>query len=84
MVGSGNVVVSYTYDAWGNILDTSGILASTLGKLNPLRYRGYVYDQETKLYYLQSRYYNPNTGRFMNADILVSTGQGLLGNNMFA
>ena len=44
----------------------------------------YVYDTETQLYYLQSRYYNPKIGRFMNADVLVSTGQGLLGNNMFA
>ena len=44
----------------------------------------YVYDAETGLYYLQSRYYNPTIGRFINADALVSTGQGLLGNNMFA
>ena len=44
----------------------------------------YVYDTESSLYYLQSRYYNANVGRFINADILVSTGQGLLGNNMFA
>ena len=43
----------------------------------------YVYDTETQLYYLQSRYYNPTIGRFLNADALVSTGQGLLGNNMF-
>ena len=51
---------------------------------HPLRYRGYVYDDETNLYYLQSRYYDPEMGRFINADALVSTGQGLLGNNMFA
>ena len=80
----GNAVVQYTYDAWGNILTTTGTLAETLGTLNPLTYRGYVYDQETQLYYLQSRYYNPTVGRFINADALVSTGQGLLGNNMFA
>ena len=60
------------------------MMASTLGSLNPLRYRGYVYDQETGLYYLQSRYYNPEIGRFINADGFTSTGQGLLGNNMFA
>ena len=59
-------------------------MASTLGTLNPLRYRGYVYDTETGLYYLQSRYYNPTRGRFLNADAFTSTGQGLLGNNMFA
>ena len=51
---------------------------------NPFRYRGYYYDTETGLYYLQSRYYNPQWGRFLNADGLVSTGQGLLGYNMYA
>ena len=81
---SGTAVVQYTYDAWGKILTTTGSMASTLGVHNPLRYRGYVYDTETTLYYLQSRYYNPELGRFINADALVSTGQGLLGNNMFA
>ena len=80
----GAVVVEYTYDAWGNILTVTGSLASTLGKLNPLTYRGYVYDWETGLYYLQSRYYNPEWGRFINADGYTSTGQGILGNNMFA
>jgi len=45
--------------------------------------RSYVYDTETHLYYLQSRYYDPEMGRFISADGLVSTGQGLLGNNMF-
>ena len=81
---SGQVVVQYTYDAWGNPLSTTGSLASTIGTLNPIRYRGYVYDTETGLYYLQSRYYDPELGRFINADAFVSTGQGLLGNNMFA
>jgi RHS repeat-associated protein len=59
-------------------------MATTLGALNPLRYRGYVYDTETGFYYLQSRYYDPQIGRFLNADAFTSTGQGLLGNNMFA
>ena len=81
---NGNTVVTYTYDAWGNVLSVGGSLASTLGAQNPFRYRGYVYDTETKLYYLQSRYYNPEMGRFISADALVSTGQGILGNNMFA
>ena len=81
---SGTQVVAYTYDAWGNPLSTTGTMADTLGKLNPFRYRGYVYDTETGLYYLQSRYYNPETGRFINADGYVSTGQGIVGNNMFA
>ena len=81
---SGTVVVEYTYDAWGRLLTTTGSMASTLGEINPLRYRGYVYDTETGLYYLQSRYYNPAIGRFINADSYAATGQGLLGNNMFA
>ena len=81
---SGTAVVNYTYDAWGNPLAVTGTHATTLGTLNPLRYRGYVYDTETGFYYLQSRYYDPQIGRFLNADAYVSTGQGLLGNNMFA
>jgi len=80
---TGNIVVSYTYDAWGKPLSTTGMMASTLGTLNPLRYRGYVYDTETGLYYLQSRYYNPEIGRFINADGFTSTGQGFVGNTMF-
>jgi len=59
-------------------------LASTVGVKNPYRYRGYRYDTETGLYYLQSRYYDPGAKRFVNADGYVSTGQGVLGNNMFA
>lgn len=81
---SGEQVVGYTYDAWGKLLTTTGSMASTLGLYNPLRYRGYVYDRETSLYYLQSRYYNPTWGRFINADAYASTGQGILGYNMFA
>ena len=77
-------VMSYIYDAWGNQLSTYGSMEPTLGRKNPLRYRGYVYDTETGLYYLNSRYYNPTWGRFINADGFVSTGQGISGNNMFA
>ena len=77
---SGNVVASYEYDPYGKILSSTGSLAT----VNPLRYRGYVYDQETGFYYLQSRYYDPAIGRFLNADSYASTGQGIIGNNMFA
>ena len=59
-------------------------MASTLGTLNPFRYHGYVYDEETGLYYLQSRYYDPTTGRFVSADVMLSTGQGVLGHNCYA
>ena len=78
-------VVSYTYDAWGNVLSVTGTMADTLGAANPLRYRGYIYDSETKLYYLQSRYYNPSWGRFINADGYVSTDTAaVLSSNVFA
>jgi len=72
-------VATYEYDAWGNV-SSSGRLA----EINPLRYRGYYYDNETGFYYLQSRYYDPVNRRFINADSLASTGQGSLGTNMFA
>ena len=81
---AGTQVVAYTYDAWGKLLSTTGGMANTLGKHNPIRYHGYIYDTESGLYYLGSRYYNPETGRFINADGYASTGQGILGDNTFA
>lgn len=82
--GNGNTVVEYVYDSWGKKLSTTGTLAATLGANQPFRYRGYVYDEETGWYYLQSRYYDPTTGRFISADVYLSTGQGVLGHNAFA
>ena len=80
---AGTEVASYVYDAWGNIKDTKG--EPTVRELNPIRYRGYVYDTETSLYYLQSRYYDPFTGRFLNADIYCDTNTGTpLSTNMFS
>ncbi|MBE7066704.1 MAG: RHS repeat-associated core domain-containing protein [Ruminococcaceae bacterium] len=85
-----NIVVKYTYDTWGkvlNVTDASGTLITDtthIGHRNPIRYRGYYYDIETRLYYLQSRYYDPYLGRFISADTYISTGQGILGHNMFA
>ena len=76
-------VVTYTYDAWSNTT-VEGAQASTVGVINSFRYRGYYYDNETCLYYLQSRYYNSGWGRFVNADRYISTGFGSLGYNMFA
>jgi len=81
---NGNVYASYSYNAWGVPTSSSDSSSHMIEVLNPLRYRGYVYDQETGLYYLQSRYYNPRTGRFLNADKYASTGQGILGNNAYA
>ena len=79
---TGTKVVEYKYDAWGRctiVKDINGI-----SEINPIRYRSYYYDTETDLYYLNCRYYDPETGRFINADVYVSTGQGIFGNNMFA
>ena len=67
-------MVSYSYDAWGKPISKTGTLATTLGKLNPFRYRGYIFDEETGLYYLRSRYYNPNLCRFINADDVEAMG----------
>ena len=80
----GKAVAEYAYDAWGNMLtEDNGTL--TVGKLNPFRYRSYVYDEETGLYYLQSRYYDTLTGRFLNADVYCDTESGTpLSTNMFA
>ena len=77
----GAEAAAYTYDAWGNILSQSGSMAET----NPLRYRGYYYDVETGFYYLQSRYYDPATRRFINADAYASTDSSdAVSCNMFA
>lgn len=65
-------MVSYTYDAWGEPISKAGTLASTLGTIQPFRYRGYVYDEETGLYYLRSRYYNAKQERFITADVIMS------------
>ena len=83
---TGNKLLSYKYDAWGNFTTTyhNGTTANSVAARNPFTYRGYYYDSDLGLYYLQTRYYDSVTGRFINADGYVSTGQGMLGNNMFA
>ena len=81
----GTQVVSYTYDAWGRCTVSGSQPA--LGALNPLRYRGYYYDAETELYYVTSRYYDPDTGRFINADIpetLTADFENMTQYNLFA
>ena len=70
---AGNVVVNYVYDAWGNhaVLDANGNDITDLthiGNLNPFRYRSYFYDTETGLYFLKTRYYDPEIGRFITID----------------
>ena len=75
------VAASYTYDPYGKVLSATGSLA----EINPLRYRGYVYDSETGFYYLQSRYYDPAIGRFINADSsnLLGANNDLASLNLF-
>ncbi len=77
-------LASYGYDAWGNVVSVTDTSTTGIASINPIRYRGYYYDTDLDLYYLQSRYYNPKIGRFLNADGYISTGQGVLGHNMFA
>ncbi|MBQ9414101.1 MAG: hypothetical protein IJU16_03120 [Clostridia bacterium] len=81
---TGEYVVRYTYDSWGNPTSKTGPLAKTIGTLNPFRYRGYIYEEDTELYYLQSRYYNPVWGRFINADKYCTTGAYIIEGNMYA
>lgn len=76
-------MVEYGYDAWGRVTKEIGSMASTLGKLNPFRYRGYVYDEEIGSYYLRSRYYSPVLGRFLNADSILMINS-IIGHNGFA
>ena len=89
---NGTLYATYDYDAWGNctvtplVADAAGHSitdANHIAHINPFRYRGYMYDSETGLYYLNSRYYDPQTGRFLNADGMTDGGAGLLGFNLF-
>ena len=80
---AGTQVVSYVYDSWGKLISTTGTSAATVGVQNPFRYRGYYYDTETGLYYLNSRYYDPCTGRFLNADAAIGTNSDLSSYNLF-
>ena len=81
---NGTEVVSYTYDTWGKLISIEGSLKDIVGVKNPYRYRGYRYDTETGLYYLQSRYYNAEWGRFINADGIIGHTGELLNHNLFA
>jgi len=80
---NGNVVVEYTYDAWGKMFVDDKYLDESAFIYNPVTYKGYYFDHETGFYYLQSRYYNPEWGRFINADIHIDT-ERVFGANTFA
>ena len=83
----GSQVVVYRYDAWGEVLVSSDASGFSLSQINPLRYRGNYYDQETGLYYLQTRYYDPKVRRFLNADdasVLTKDPEQLREKNLYA
>ncbi|MCR4879315.1 MAG: RHS repeat-associated core domain-containing protein, partial [Bacteroidales bacterium] len=85
MNGNHEKVVKYRYDPWGVPTLVSDSTNIRIGEKNPLLYRGYYYDSDTGLYYLQSRYYDPAIGRFINADTFATTdANGFLSCNMFA
>ena len=85
---SGTTVARYQYDPWGYTYAYDGNWGSPssshIANINPLRYRGYMYDAETGLYYLQSRYYDPATCRFLSPDSQLNDGSHVLGANLYA
>lgn len=87
---NGNVVANYEYDDWGNIAEVTDSNGNSItdeshiANLNPFRYRSYYYDSETGFYYLMSRYYDPVTHRFLNADGYFQSGDNILDTNMNA
>ena len=78
-----NEVVTYTYNSWGLLTNKTDTTTINLSTINPFRYRSYYYDEETNLYYLNSRYYNPEWGRFVNADENIGSEDKILSYNNF-
>lgn len=92
---NGSIIAEYHYDAWGNIVAitdlsgnalSEGTTAYEVANVNPFRYRSYYYDTETGFYYLNSRYYDPRVGRFINTDVpeMMLLSDNILGTNLFA
>lgn len=88
---NGNKLATYGYDSWGKILfviDENGNDISNnkthIANINPFRYRGYYYDDETGLYYLNHRYYNPEIARFISPDLILGANGDLLSYNLYA
>ncbi len=78
-----NAVANYTYNTWG-VVTVNNLTEDNIGDINPYRYRGYYYDTETNLYYLNSRYYNPTLGRFISADSILGANGDILEYNLYA
>ena len=83
---NGGAVVNYRYDSWGKLISITGSMADTLGKDNPYRYKGYYYDDETGMYYISVRYYNPEIARFINTDTedILDISSHLYDKNLYA
>ena len=83
---NGGAVVNYRYDSWGKLISITGSMADTLGKDNPYRYKGYYYDDETGMYYISVRYYNPKIARFINTDTedILDISSHLYDKNLYA
>ena len=86
IVDSANeTVVSYQYDSWGKLLSCEDTSENDIVSfINPYTYRSYFYDSDTEMYFLKSRYYNPELCRFISADGIVNANQDILGNNLYA
>ena len=80
---TGNRVVRYYYTPYGALQSMVDNTTAGIGSINPIRYRGYYYDVETGFYYCGSRYYDPEIGRWINADSITDGGAGVLGYNLF-
>jgi len=84
------LVITYEYDEWGSIINITDANSKPITQenhiahINPFRYRSYYYDQETKLYYLNNRYYNPKWKRFINADGIIGANKDHVGYNLYA
>ena len=83
--GTGQIVATYKYDTWGNC-EVDEFSTYAIGELNPFRYRGYYWDEESKLYYLNSRYYSPELCRFISADTtdVLEVQDNLYDKNLFS
>ena len=82
---TGALIVEYKYDACGNPISTRTLTSAydALAELNPFRYRGYMLDEETSLFCLETRYYSPVYDRFINSDTLLANSNSLIGSNLF-
>ena len=79
VIDDGHAVAECKFEPFGGIISAT----NDPSKISHFCHHSYIHDRDTDLYYLQSRYYDPKVGRFLNADAYVSTGQGIIGNNMY-